>query len=140
MERLSGFSFNDRFEKLFVVAAILLGVLLPVGLSFKNVAHEKQEIKNAGVWLRDHRDMNNSKIIVSDERIAFYAGLYRGAYDTFPESNINSFIQNTDNIYDIIVLYNNRDDGTEIYKIENYKIVETFSGRKKDARIYEKIL
>jgi hypothetical protein len=119
--------------------AIVLCVLLPLGLSLIKGPDEKVELKAAGVWLRDHRDIARNRIIVNEERIAYYAGLFRGDYDTFHDKRINWLEKKAlqDNS-GIIVIYRNKRDIEKIPDFEEFTLVEKFSGRKKVAMIYER--
>lgn len=139
MDRISISLSNLRFRKTAFTAVLILCVLLPVGRAFVKVSHEKEEIKAAGVWLRDNRNMAHTKLIVSDERIAFYAGLYRGAYDTFQDNELNQLREKTlHKDYDLVVAYRNKATMDETPDLKGFSFIKDFAGNKKVALIYEK--
>ncbi len=119
--------------------AIALCVLLPLGKSLIKGSDEKVELKAAGVWLRDHRDVTRDRIIVNDERIAYYAGLLRGNYDTFLNEKAKRFEQKAlQKGSGMMVIYKSRRDLEKASDFKEFALVEKFSGRKKVAMVYER--
>jgi len=119
--------------------AIVLCLLLPVARTFYKSSEEKYEIKQAGVWLRDNRDVSQIKLIVNEERIAYYAGLFRNSYKTFPGGDINQLKATAlEEGYEIIVVYEGKTDTANESVLDGFALVESFEGRKKVAMIYER--
>jgi hypothetical protein len=128
-----------RYHRAAFSVAIALCVLLPLGMSLTKGSDEKTEIRAAGVWLRDHRDIVRDRIIVNEERITYYAGLFRGDYDTFHDKNMNRLEKKAlQDDSGIIVIYRNKKDIEKIPDFKEFALVEKFSGRKKVAMIYER--
>jgi len=130
---------NVRFRDAVFAVAIVLCLFLPVARTFYKHSDEKREIKQAGVWLRENRDLSHTKIIVTDERVAYYAGLFRNSYQSFLGENLNQLkAVALDGSYDTIVVYRKKADLDKMPLFEKFALVETFEGRKKVTMIYER--
>jgi hypothetical protein len=128
-----------RYRRTVFSVVIIFCLLLPLGKTFTKGLNEKIEIKEAGTWLRDHRDVVSSRMIVNDERIAFYAGLLRGDYDTFQNERIEKLEQKAlRGGNSVIVIYRSNGDLALLPEFKQFVLVEKFSGRKKVAMIYER--
>ncbi len=130
---------NLHIRKTMLSVVIILCVLLPLGRSFVNVSHEGKEVKAAGIWLSKHRDATQTRMIVNDERIAFYSGLLRGDYDTFKDNGINQLEKKAlRKDCDVIVVYGQRKNLNKIPVFRYFKATKEFVGSKKVAVIYER--
>lgn len=130
---------NRHYRKTVLFTMILLCVLLPLGKSFVNISHEGKEIKAAGDWLRKNRDVSHARMIVNDERIAFYSGLLRGDYDTFKSSGVKPLEKKAlNNDCEIIVVYGRKGAVNKNSVFSSFTFTKEFTGRKKVAVIYER--
>ncbi len=130
---------NSRFRNVLFSVAIILCFVFPLGRAFYKTTQQKSEIKIAGTWLRENRDLLQSRLIVNDERIAYYAGLLRGSYDTFKRVDINRFEKRAlAKDSDILVVYLNDRDVDKLPAFKEFALVESISGRGKVAMIYER--
>jgi hypothetical protein len=130
---------NTRFRDAVCCVAIVLCLFLPVARKFYKLSDEKHEIKHAGVWLRDNRDLTRVKLIVNNERIAYYAGLFRDSYKISESGNFNLLKENAlKEGYELIVAYQKKADIDEDFMFDGFSLVETFEGRKNVAMIYER--
>ena len=138
-DRITSSLQNARFRDAVFGVAIVLCLLLPVARTFYKLSDEKHEIKQAGVWLRDNRDLSRVKIIVNNERVAYYAGLLRNSYKTIEFDDLN-LLKDTDleDGYEIIVVYRKTAAIGKEPVIEGFSRVEAFEGRKKVVIIYER--
>ena len=119
--------------------ALILCVVLPLGRSFVSVSNEKVEIKNAGSWLLDHGKAASDGLMVNDERIAFYAGLMRGDYDTFRYEEINRLEKKAQRLNtEIIAVYLRKKDAAKMTNFIGFDLVRSFEGDKHVAMIYER--
>lgn len=75
----------SRFRRLAAAVAVVMLVCLPLYKSYADATSGKLEIRQAGEWLQENRNLVRQRMISSDERIPFYAGLLRGSYDVFPD-------------------------------------------------------
>jgi hypothetical protein len=104
-----------------------------------NGSHEKLVIREAGVWLAAHKDLTANRMIVSEERIAYYAGLFRGDYEMFNEKRIDRLEKKAlQEDRGLIVIYKNQDDIDEIPDFKDFALVKKIDGRKKTVMIYER--
>lgn len=138
VERMASFDCIARLRKAVLATVIVLCLLLQVGMSFRDLSREKEEVKVAGVWLQENRDLSQVRILVTDERIAFYAGLLRGAYDTLEDQSLQALeAQALEKDCGAFVVYRRAKEGRTV-ELEHFTLVKTVSGRKNVAEIFER--
>ena len=86
-ERLANLVERRRRGRSIFMFVFTFILLLPVADSFEDVFDEKKEIKIAGEWLR-RENLHNNRILTSDERVPFYAGLFRNDYSVMSSQGI----------------------------------------------------
>ena len=139
MDRIITAINSFRYRRTAFSVAIILCLLLPLGRMFVKGSHEKLVIREAGVWLAGNRDLVANRMIVSEERIAYYAGLFRGDYDTFHEKRIDSLEKKAlREDRGLIVIYKNQDDIDKIPDFKDFALIKKIDGRKKTVMIYER--
>jgi hypothetical protein len=110
---------------------------LPLYKSFEDTHHEKLELRLAGEWLQEHRDVVAQRMIANDERIPFYAGLMRGSYDYIPEGEEQDFESIAMASGDtLLALYVSLREAEDLHAFANYRLVEEFRGDKKVVLVY----
>lgn len=130
---------TSKFRTPLITFAILLCFVFPLARTFYKTTEQKSELRHAGVWLSEHRDLDQSRLIVNEERIAYHAGLFRGEYDTVNNVSIVELEQVALNSgSDLFVAYLNKEDDDKILTTSDFVLVESFPGRKKVANIYER--
>ncbi len=139
MDRMITHLYDFRYRRIAFSVAIILCFLMPLGESLLKGADEKMEVKDAGLWLRDNRDLSKKRMIVTDERIAYYAGLMRGDYDAFQGEREKQFEQEALSAgCDIIVIYARTGEVEYLADFKQFVLVEKFSGDKNVALVYER--
>ena len=112
---------------------------MPLGEPFYKISREKDEIKASGIWLSENRDIVQSRLIVNDERIAYYAGLFRGEYYTFLNKRIDALEKRAHRVgSEVVVVYLNKTELDSIPDFNKFSLVEAFPGYKKTVMIYER--
>lgn len=139
MDRMTGCISNLRYRRSAIAIIVVLCVLLPLGRAIERGTREKDEIKKAGLWLSENKPNIQSHLLVNDERITYYAGLLRGDYLTIGYDQIDKIEQRAlNNNCEIIVVYLNKTDFDRVPDLKEFELIETFSGRKKIAMVYER--
>ncbi len=139
LDRIIDFFADFRYRHLALSMTVVLCVLLPLGKILVNDEEEKIELRQAGLWLRQRGDMAANRMIVSEERIAFYAGLLRGDYVTFPDGDPRQLEQKAlQNNCRLLVVYKNLEELETKPHFENYGPIEEFRGPKNVAIVYER--
>ncbi len=139
MDRMIAYIQTCRFRKTFIFFALMLCVVFPAARSFTSVSHEKLEIKNAGIWLRDYRNVAPDRMIVNDERIAFYAGLMRSDYHPFRDEKIDRLEKTAQQLnMEVIAVYLRKTDVANLTDFKEFKLVKSFEGEEHVAMIYER--
>ena len=138
-ERLVSVAQKSRYREAVLCSAIILCLLFPLVRTYYKSFNEKHEIKQAGVWLGGNRDLSHVRMIVTEERVAYYAGLFRESYKTAYEVNHNllSAIALKED-YDIVVVYLKLNNLDQMTAWDEFNLVKTFEGRKKVVMIYER--
>jgi hypothetical protein len=128
----------SRFHRLAVAVAVVVLVCLPLYESYADALTGKPEIRQAGEWLKENRDLMQQRVISSDERIAFYAGLLRGSYDVFPEGNhYDAEGLAKARGCDLLVLDEVMQSAEHEPTFTGYALVKAFRGEKRAVLIYE---
>lgn len=139
MDRIVDFFNASHYRHWVLSMAVVLCVLLPLGKMVVNDPHEKFELKQAGLWLREYSDVATNRMIVSEERIAFYAGLWRGGYVAFPADDLRQFEEKAlQNNCRVLVVYKRLEELDDKPFFENYGLIEEFPGPKNIAIVYER--
>jgi len=105
-ERLADLLERRRYGRPVFVLIFSFVLLLPLASSFGKIEDEKTEIKIAGEWLQSE-GLHTSRILTNDERIPFYAGLFRNEYRRMNFNQINRWAKkNVSKLkkYDVIAL------------------------------------
>lgn len=138
LERLRMSLATTRFPKTVAVVAITLFILAPLYETFADTRKEKIEIRLAGEWLRDNRDVLRQRIITNEERIPFYAGLMRGGYEVIPyEESMNYADTALARQCSLMVLELSLREEGKLSNFENFHRVKEFRGDRKVVLIYE---
>jgi hypothetical protein len=139
MDRMSSFLYDVRPKKMVLVVTIALFLLFPVARSLYKSSGEALEIKQAGLWLHENSAVARGKMVVNEERIAFYAHLFRNDYHISSAENFNKLEQKALKLgAERIVIYNNKDEVADMSESESFELVKTFPGRKKIVSVYER--
>jgi hypothetical protein len=129
---------SSRYPSAGMAVVVILFICLPLYKSFAGTFEEKVEIRLAGEWLKESRDVRRQRIIATDERIPFYAGLMRGSYEVFPEgvsSDYETFaIERGCSLVAVDITL--RDAG-DVPAFVSYKLINEFRGAKKAVLIFE---
>ncbi|MBN1140558.1 MAG: glycosyltransferase family 39 protein [Deltaproteobacteria bacterium] len=80
LERIRMWTQERRFPWLSLVALILVAVVYPASKSIGDSLENKNAIREAGNWLGQQQALSPKKILVTEERVMFHAGLLRGQY------------------------------------------------------------
>ena len=138
LERLRESLATTRFPKTVAVVAVTLFILAPLYETFADTRKEKIEIRLAGEWLRDNRDVLRQRIITNDERIPFYAGLMRGGYEVIPyEQSMNYADTALARQCSLMVLELSLREEGKLSDFVNFQRVREFRGDRKVVLIYE---
>lgn len=130
-----------RFQKISLVVFVVLFIGLPIYKSFADTRNEKTEIRLAGEWLKQNQDILRQRIVTTDERVPFYAGLMRNDYDVFPDGMRQDFGQYARaNGNSLLVLSMSLRKGEKPPSLGEYILVKEFYGYKKVVLIYSKKL
>jgi hypothetical protein len=133
--RLSAF----RFQKISLAIFALLFIGLPIYKSFADTRNEKTEIRLAGEWLKHSQYILRQRMVTTDERIPFYAGLMRNDYDMFPDGMRQDFEQYAKaNGNSLIVLGMSLRNGEKPPSLGDYILAKEFYGEKKVILVYSK--
>jgi len=127
-----------RFREAIVAIVVILFVFLPGYETFADNWHKKIEIRLAGEWLKNNRDVLSEKIITTDKRIPFYAGLLSDQYVIFAiGENLNYEDIALKNDCDIMVIDISARENKYSDTYSHYKLVKEFYGDKRIVKIYE---
>ena len=148
LDRMVAHSNKARLRTTVVFILAILCVALPASKVLSKSSGEKEEIKMAGVWLSDNRDMSQTKMIFNEESIAYHAGLFRGEYDLFTQKKRiqikqHNQLKELDKIaltegQKIVVVYLDNEQVDKDSDFKNYELIKYFPGRKKTVMIYER--
>ena len=148
LDRMVAHSNRARLRTTVVFILAILCVALPANKVLSKSSGEKKEIKMAGVWLSDNRDMSQTKIIFNEESIAYHAGLFRGEYDLFTQKKRiqikqHNQLKELDKIaftegQKIVVVYLDNEQVDKDSDFKHYELIKYFPGRKKTVMIYER--
>ncbi len=138
-ERLKAKLSAFRFQKISIAVIVVLFIGLPIYKSFADTRNEKAEIRLAGEWLKQNQDILRQRIVTTDERIPFYAGLMRNDYDMFPDGMRQDFEQYAQaNGNSLIVLGMSLRNGEKPPSLGDYILAKEFYGDKKVILVYSK--
>lgn len=139
MDRLITSISTFRYRRIAFSVVIVFCLLMPLGKMLTKGVNEKIELKEAGNWLLENRELTRDRIIVNDERIAYYAGLLRGDYDTFRDERAKGLEEKAlRKDAGILVIYKDSGNVEKTPVFEEFTLVETFPGHNKVAMIYER--
>ena len=139
MDRMYSMLSNVRLKTTMLVSAIALFWVLPVALTLFKSSEEKLEIKQAGLWLQENRDARQSKMILNEERIAYYSGLFRKDYEQFNDEILDGVEQKAmQSGVDLIVIYTDKKRIESLLAFKDFELVKIFPGRKKIVSVYER--
>ena len=138
-ERLAGLVEWRRYGRAFVVVVCSSILLLPTARSFEKIFDEKTMIKTAGEWLVREGLIAN-RILTNDERIPFYAGLYRDDYTQMFLEEIEFMSRNNFseiNKYGVIALRSSgKNSISENQSFNGFQMVKTIGADDELIRIY----
>lgn len=127
-----------RHRAVWTAVILVLFVGLPFYRTFAETRSEKKEIRLAGEWLKETGKAAPHKLIVSDERISFYAGLWRGEYEVFPDDSRKTIEETAGKgAFPMMILELSSQDVEKAPEFEGYKLIKDFRGKKKTVFIYE---
>ncbi|MEN8730736.1 MAG: glycosyltransferase family 39 protein [Desulfuromonadales bacterium] len=128
---------NVRYSRAAILITAVLCVLWPLSNGFAKVSPQKLEIKLAGQWLRESQNLSMSRMLVTEERVAYYAGLLRTDYVTSPDSDLQSLASKAvQNDCDMIVLYRRNSNFSGLSDPKEFQFVKEFPGHKMTVKIY----
>jgi uncharacterized membrane protein YGL010W len=131
---------HSRQMKIFMAGIFVLFICFPLYKSIGTTRNQKIEYRHAGEWLKQHRDVLRQRIITTDERIPFYAGLMRGNYAVFPQEKALDFERLArDSNSSIMALDVSLSDEVVFPSFSNYTLVKEFRSGKKAVLIYESV-
>lgn len=142
LERFAGLLKCRRYGPAFVVIAFSIILLLPTARSFEKLFDEKTVIKTAGEWLASEGLIAN-RILTNDERIPFYAGLYRDDYtqmfleeiESLPGKNFSEIKK-----YDVITLLSSSKKSiSENQSFNGFQMVKTIGDDDELIWIYKNV-
>lgn len=141
LDVISNFVRSARFHKSLIFLAVLLCILLPVGRTFSGAFDEKIEIKHAGEWLRKNIDLSHRKLMVNGDRAPFYAGLFADDYELVTFKNSKQY-ENKALLMDrdLMVIEFSPKRTPKLPVFDDFKLVQSFRGRKKVLTVYERKL
>jgi len=138
-ERLRELLPAKRFRTIVNVMILICFLCLPLYRTFAETRDEKNEIRLAGEWLKNNGKTTYDKLMTTDERITFYAGLWRGEYEIFPDSTGQAFeTVASEGNSSIMILDLPSRDVTKLPEFEKYMLIKEFRGEKKTVLIYER--
>ncbi len=138
LQRIYDHIFTFRYPRAVLPLAFIC-IFLPVVITLVGATEEKNEIKVAGEWLKAKN--TQSKLMTNDERIPFYAGLYRSNYITkrfLPGQGIAYEKAADKGGIKVVVLRSSKKNFHGDTGFVNFELVKEFGEDKSVIRIYEK--
>ncbi len=121
-----------------MLTLFFLFVFYPASKSFSDSIENKKEIRECALWLQNNKTLLNKKIITTEERVLFHAGMLREKYHNFTINNKENLEKAAvENQCDFIVLSTSEND---ILKtgMTNYHLVKEFNGKKISVLVFGK--
>lgn len=138
-QRLADLLERRRYGRTTFVLTFSFVLLLPIVSSFEKIGDEKTEIKIAGEWLRSE-GLHTKRILTNDERIPFYADLFRNDYREMNFSRIKHWAKKKaqkSKINDIIVLRSSgKNDTVAESPFADLQMIKQFGSGDEVIRIY----
>jgi len=129
----------SKHQKVFASFVVALFLILPIYKSFAEASDEKIEIRSAADWLKSNTDAASSRMATTDERVPFYAGLYREHYEILSGQGTRFDLDGLKRNCSLLVVDVPLQDRPEWPVYENFALVKMFPGKKRAVLIYEKI-
>lgn len=114
---------------------LLLFVAYPAAKSFADSIESNEEIRACGLWLRNNMDLEYKKVITTDERVLFHAGLLRNQYEFLADGDREKLAQAAREKKPDVIVLTVSSDNSSTPKFVNYHPVKEFPGKKRSALV-----
>jgi hypothetical protein len=138
LERIRIWVCSRYHPKTLGVVLTLIFVVYPAAQSLTSSREEKDEIRQCGLWLKQYMDLDKRKILTTEERVLFHAGLLRDQYQYFKDKGqglerLESVALGTG--CDLLIVRATQEDVSKVNLIA-YHLLKEFPGAKVSIFVY----